>query len=48
MFLRQARYEEITRCLHHYSTTYDLIPAIKLLRLVKMDLKAFEYLNKEN
>lgn len=45
MFLRQARYEEIVSCLYHYSKTYDLIPAIQLLRLVKMDLKAFEYLN---
>lgn len=48
MFLRQARYEELTRCLHHYSETFDLLPAIKLLRLFKMDLKAFEYLNKKD
>lgn len=45
MFLRQARYEELTSCLYHYSKTFDLLPAIKLLRLFKMDLKAFEYLN---
>ena len=44
MFLRQARYDELTRCLYVYSQTFDLIPAIKLLRLFKMDLKAFEYL----
>lgn len=47
MFLRQARYEELTCCLYHYSKTFDLLPAIKLLRLFKMDLKAFEYLNKK-
>lgn len=46
MFLQQARYQELTSCLYKYSTTYDLLPAINLLRLVKMDLKAFEYLNK--
>ena len=46
MFLRQARYEELAACLYTYSKTYDLLPAIKLLRLFKMDLKAFEYLNK--
>lgn len=47
MFLQQARYQELASCLYKYSTTYDLLPAINLLRLVKMDLKAFEYLNKE-
>lgn len=45
MFLRQARYDELTQCLNYYSKTYDLVPSIKLLRLFKMDLKAFEYLN---
>lgn len=47
MFLKQARYDELTKCLYHYSTTYDLIPSIQLLRLYKMDLKAFEYLKKK-
>ena len=45
MFLRHARYEELTGCLHHYSKTQDMLPAIKLLRLFKSDLKAFEYLS---
>ena len=44
MFLRHARYEELTQCLYHYSKTMDMIPAIKLLRLFRSDLKAFEYL----
>lgn len=47
MFLQQARYQELTSCLYKYSISYDLLPAINLLRLVKMDLKAFEYWNKE-
>ena len=45
MFLRHARYEEIASCLYHYSKTMDMLPAIKLLRLFRSDLKAFEYLN---
>ena len=47
MFLQQARYQELASCLYKYSISYDLLPAINLLRLVKMDLKAFEYWNKE-
>ena len=47
MFLQQARYQELASCLYKYSMTYDLLPAINLLRLFKMDLKAFEYLNKD-
>ena len=45
MFLRQARYEELASCLYHYSKTMDMLPAIKLLRLFRSDLKAFEYFN---
>lgn len=48
MFLQQARYQELTGCLYKYSTTYDLLPAVNLLRLFKMDLKAFEYLNSKD
>ena len=48
MFLRQARYQELASCLYKYSVTYDLLPAINLLRLFKMDLKAFEYLNNKD
>lgn len=47
MFLRHARYEELTQCLYHYSKTMDMIPAIKLLRLFRSDLKAFEYLKQK-
>ena len=46
MFLRHTRYEEITQVLLHYGKTYDLVPCVKVLQLVKADLKAFEYLNR--
>lgn len=46
LFIRHARVDEITRALHNYSSTYDLIPCMKVLQIVKADLKAFEYINK--
>lgn len=46
MFLRQVRFEEITLALLNYSKNFDLIPCIKVLQIIKADLKAFEYLNK--
>lgn len=42
MFLKHSRGEEITRVLNNYYKTYDLIPCMKLLKLIKADLKAFE------
>ena len=46
MFLRHTRFEEITQSLLNYSRTYDLVPCIKVLQIIKADLKAFEYINK--
>ena len=46
MFLRHIRYQEITEVLLNYSKTFDLVPCIKVLQLIKADLKAFEYINK--
>lgn len=42
MFIRAARMEEINKCLLNYSRTYDIIPCIKLLRILKADLKCLE------
>lgn len=42
MFLRHARANEITKVLQLYFTNYDLTNCIKLLRIVKCDLKALE------
>lgn len=49
MFLNHTRFEEINQALLNYSKTFDLVPCIKVLQVVKADLKAFEYINhKEN
>jgi len=45
MFLKHSRAEEITRVLNIYYKTYDLIPCLKLLKLIKADLVAFEQLS---
>ena len=42
MFLTHARSHEITIALHNYFKTGDIIPCIKLLQLIKADLKVFE------
>lgn len=46
MFLQHTRFSEITESLLNYSTTFDLIPCIKVLQIIKADLKAFEFINK--
>ena len=48
MFLRHLRFEEITQALLNYAKTFDLVQCIKVLQIVKADLKAFEYINKDN
>lgn len=48
MFLSHTRFEEINESLLNYSKTFDLVPCIKVLQIVKADLKAFEYINKDN
>ena len=45
MFLSHMRFEEINQALLNYSKTFDLVPCIKVLQIVKADLKAFEYIN---
>ena len=44
MFLNHTRFEEINKALLNYSKTYDLVPCIQVLQIVKADLKAFEYI----
>lgn len=46
MFMSHTRVEEINEVLLNYSKTYDLVPCIKVLQIIKADLKAFEYINK--
>lgn len=45
LFLKQVRFDEITRCLYNYAINKDIIPCQKLLKLVKADLKCLEYVN---
>lgn len=45
LFHQSARLQEINWALLKYSKDYDIIPCLKLLRLIKADLKAFEYMN---
>lgn len=47
MFLKHSRAEEITEVLNNYYKTYDLIPCLKLLKLIKADLIAFEQLTRQ-
>lgn len=46
MFLRHARCNEITAVLNNYFKTYDLTNCIKMLRVIKADLKALESITK--
>lgn len=48
MFLNHTRFEEINQALLNYSKTFDLVPCIKVLQIVKADLKAFEHINKNS
>lgn len=45
MFIKHSRAEEITRVLNNYYKTYDLIPCLKLLKLIKADMVALEYIS---
>lgn len=42
MFLRHARAWEISKILANYFQTYDLTNCLKLLRVIKADIKALE------
>lgn len=44
MFLKHARANDIVRVLSIYFTTYDLTNCLKLLRIIKADIKALEYI----
>lgn len=44
MFLRNARAKEITAVLNNYFKTFDTVPCVKLIRIIKCDVKAIEYI----
>ena len=45
-FLRNARFDEISKVLLNYYSTRDIIPCQRLLDLVKSDLKVLEEISK--
>ena len=45
-FLKQARFDSISRCLLNYYNTNDIIPCQKLLNIFKIDLKVLEEISK--
>ena len=42
LFFKHARAEEVAKVLDKYYTDFDVVSALKMLRLIKADLKAFE------
>lgn len=47
MFYRNSRVEEVTRVLNNYYKTFDIESCIKVLSLIKADIKVFESLKKK-
>lgn len=45
VFIRSVRFEEITSALSNYGKTFDLLPCMKVLQMIKADIKVFEYIN---
>lgn len=43
MFLSHARAQEVSAVLNNYFKTYDITSCVKLLQLIKADIKALEY-----
>jgi len=42
LFFKHARAEEVTRVLNTYYSNYDITPSLKLIKLIKADIVAFE------
>ena len=45
MFFNHARSNEITLVLNNYFKTYDIQPCLKLIKLIKADLKVCEFID---
>ena len=48
MFLRHARFTEISKCLTIYAETNNALPCNKLMQLFKADIEAFQQMKTEN
>lgn len=46
LFYSHTRADEITKVLNNYYNTYDISSCVKLLRLIKADLKALEEISR--
>ena len=46
MFYRNSRVEEVTRVLNNYYKTFDIDSCVKILSLIKADIKLFESVKK--
>lgn len=46
MFYRNSRVEEVTRVLNNYYKTFDIDSCVKILSLIKADIKLFETVKK--
>ena len=47
-FYRFSRLEDVYKCLYHYSKTFDLVPCLQLLKLIKIDIKTLETTYRKN
>ena len=47
MFYRNSRVNEVTKVLNNYYNTFDIDECIKVLSLIKADIKLFEDIKKE-
>ena len=45
LFLKASRFEEVQKCMLDYAQTYNIINCVKLLRLIKSDIKAINYIS---
>lgn len=48
IFFRFARLQEVYQCLYYYTKTYDLTNCLKLLSLIKSDIKILETCYRDN
>ena len=48
MFLKHMRFNDVCEVLLNYANTYDLVPCMQMLQVIKSDLKAFEYIYRDN
>lgn len=46
IFFKHARCDEISKAITTYFATYNLIPCIKLIKLIKADIKALEHISR--